>query len=292
MTAATRRQPSPTSGLLIQTGTAMVWLLAHDHVPSSPPAQLSKLATPVRDRDGRLIDWKFVAPIDSTPSEHAEVMTAFPTFRQWRAGWAIERAIADAATLELFLAWADHHTDVSSLHVLHLQHGHIDARAVPRAYWQVRQLGERLDRAGNGLGLLDASTDRTIRALPCSDRAVTLLADPEVELTVRDNALELSARDDTSAREPSARREFRRLTISTGWQVGVDEAVVSTVDGPVRIGQGSALLRHISAGHEAVRLAAVPMSRLFAPVLASLADITHLAETSHLALHVRHGLAA
>jgi hypothetical protein len=287
MIATAHLEHRATAGLLAETGTAMIWLMLHDHVPDVPPEPLRQFANPVHDRDGELIDWRFRPPQLADPPDVQRDMAAFEAFRHWRAQWTTERAIADAATVKVFLAWADRHAHVTALHLLSLHHAHIDADAVPRVCWQIAQLRNYLERAGDGLGILDADRGTVIRGFPpIDDQPLTLLANLDAQLQLVESQLTLATR-----RHGTGSVEPFRIAVK-GWQVGDDDVRVITPDGEINIRNApvAALLTQLSAGHPAIRLAPVPLKTLFAPMLASLTDITRLANTGRAKLYVRRGL--
>jgi hypothetical protein len=85
MIATAHLEHRATAGLLAETGTAMIWLMLHDHVPDVPPEPLRQFANPVHDRDGELIDWRFRPPQLADPPDVQRDMAAFEAFRHWRA---------------------------------------------------------------------------------------------------------------------------------------------------------------------------------------------------------------
>jgi hypothetical protein len=263
-------------GLLVEPGTAMVWLMMHHKpVPDAPPAEFDRLVAPVRNHHGDLIDWRFRPPSDGS---HGDLSGAFERVHTWRERWLTERAIGDAATVRTVMSWGDRHVGIPTLHVLGVPDAQLDPESVPLAGLQARKLRTAMAGGQVGVALVDAGTSRVIRAFaPVEDPAVLLSATGALaELNQAGVMLRLATGVNGQLRDWS----------DDGHQV----TARTTSDTMILEGGAADLLRQLAPGRTRVAVQTSDLMKLFSPLLASLVDMTELAGGGHHALYVRRGL--
>lgn len=275
--------PSPSAGLLAGEGSAMVHALVYHHaVPQQPPAALADLLQPVRTDDGQVQDWQLSM---GTLLAHRErpVHDVWSSFAAWRRTYVTERVVGDLATVHSFLAWADHRTDVSALHVLNLRNARVEPGTTPTVAYQVAE-AEAACRAGGDLGLGVSVPQRPglVRGFCVGDEPVLLLADRGAEVSATRTGLDLV--------DPDLAGSRRHLLVH-GWVVASDGVTAVTDDGPVELGtaRGGRLLAQIAPGCEHAAVGPVPLLSVFGPLLLALREAATTASADLLPLYVRTG---
>ena len=263
-------------GLLIDPGTAMVWLMMHHRpVPGAPPAEFDRLVAPVNNHHGDLIDWRFRPPSDGS---HGDLSDAFEGVHAWRERWLTERAVGDAATVRTVMSWGDRHVGVAALHVLGVPDGQLDAESVPLACLQAKKLRSAMAEGQVGVALVDTGTDRVIRAFAPVEGATVLLSTPGAQAELNSGGVGLRLAGGVNGQLRDWSDDGHQITART------------TSDTMTLVGGAADLLRQLAPGRAQVSVQASELTNLFAPLLASLVDMTQLAVGGHHALYVRRGL--
>jgi hypothetical protein len=257
--------------------SSTVWLGMHHHpVPTVAPQRLAAVTTALRDPSGTITDWQYAAQPAGAPSDRFE---DFGAYQRWRGTWTQDRAIASHDAIETFLHWADHRINVGALHVLRLSEAHINAEKVRLMRGQSQKAIEHCQASPErGVGLLNAGTGQLVRGYLAASQPATLSENDA-------GSLQLIGQD-VQLRRTTSREDISLL----GWALdNNDTADLHTTSGPATISSSELveLLRHTSPTASRVSIGQIPILRLFASLLGSLADITDLATTAHADLYLR-----
>jgi hypothetical protein len=264
------------TGAMVQPGTGSVWLTTfHRPVPDGPPAELRHDVRPIRDRSGRLLDWVFHAD----PAGAERVAERYAAVQRWRANWADERAIGDALTVAAFVGWVEPRLDVTALPRLAKPVSHFEPQELPRLRWEADSAA-RMCRASkdNGVGLLQDG-DRLLRGFVGGAEPLTVLSGYGAGLELTGAQLILST-DHPAARLPADEPLGPRECVISGWHDTSTGVSVRTEDGELELGQHPAtrLLHMLAPNAPMVQVRPVPLARIFAYLMVSVADITSLAD--------------
>lgn len=278
--------PSPTAGILAADGSAMVHALVYHHaVPQVPLEEFADFVEPIRTEEGQVQDWhlsmrKLLAHRD------APVHELWTAFGAWRRSYVKERVVGDLATVHAFLAWADHRTDVSALHVLNLRNARVEAGLTPTVAFQVGE-AEAACRAARdtGLGVTTPQRPGLVRGFCLGDEPLLLLADRGTAVSAVRGGLDLV--DPTLAGGPE------HLLVH-GWVVASDGVTAVADEGTVELGtaRGGRLLAQLAPGCEHVAVLEVPLLSVFGPLLLALREAATTASADLLPLYVRTGPSA
>jgi hypothetical protein len=262
------------TGVMATPGTGTVWLTTfHAPVPRKPPVQLEDDVRPVHDRSGRLLDWVFQLGVlgeEGIANRHAAV-------QKWRSTWADERAIGDAATVVQFVDWAEHHVDATALSRLCQTVGHFEPEELPKLHWEV-QRATQVCRATdeNGIGLM-YDGHRLARGFLAGPSPLTLLSGHGICLEVVGEQLVLTVDRSTATQLLDSRtREF----VVVSWQQTPSGTNAMTNHGPIELrhGHASEFLQALAPGAPTVAVQTIRLSRMFAYLMVSVADIARLAD--------------
>lgn len=251
-------QVTPTDGLLAAGGAAALHATVQcGTVPQSAPPALQDVVEPVRDPDGALTDWRAL-PAASTDQRIA--------FIRWRQNFVLERVLGDVAMVRSFLRWADHHLDVSAVHVLTLGSCRMEPAVLGRAEYQVKRANDVLrSRGETGLAVSSPERHGVIRGFAIDDAPVLLLAGGDARISaVRDGV-----HVDTGGRE----------AVVTGWENREGTVTAHTAEGEDDLSAGAAgqLLCRLAPGVDRAQAGPAPLATIFAPLLTFLPDLAHVA---------------
>jgi hypothetical protein len=265
------------TGVMAAPGTGTVWLTTfHAPVPHRPPAQLEEDVRPVHDRTGRLLDWVF--QLGALRDEAIAVRHA--AVQKWRSTWADERAIGDAATVVQFVDWAQRQIDAIALSRLCQTVGHFEPEELPKVHWEVAR-ATQLCRASNqnGLGLM-SDGKRLARGFVTGPSPLTLLSGYGTCLEVVGEQLVLTVDKFTATQLVDAGHPGAREFAVTSWRHTPRGVTAMTNHGPIELGHShpSEFLHALAPGAAIVEVQPVPLSRMFAYLMVSVADIASLAD--------------
>ncbi len=278
--------PSPSAGILAGDGAAMVHAFVYHHaVPQQPPADFADLAEPIRSADGSVQDWQ-LSMRKLLAHRDAPVHDVWARFAAWRRTYVAERVVGDRATVRAFLAWADHRTDVSSLHVLDLHTGRVEPAITPTVAFQVGE-AEAACRAADetGLGVSVPQRPGLVRGFLVGDEPVLLLADG------RGSAVS-AVPAGIDLVDPALPGGPAHLLVH-GWLTTPDGVTAVTDEGPVELGasSGGRLLAAVAPGCAQVAVAPAPLASIFGPLFLGLREAATMASADLLPLYVRTGAA-
>lgn len=271
-------------GVLAGRGEAMVRLYVYPRpLPHVVPEAWRDLAQPVLDRAGNLVDWRFSYPYGDLPDD-TRVEDLRYRFRRWRSGFVIDRVAGDAATVTAFVACAEHHSDVGLLHVLRLDEGRIRTHDLSRAAWQAGRAVAAMSASGEiGLGVFAADRGRLVRGFATGRSAVTIVADDATALTATTDSVVVDQRPADST--------HGGRTVLRGWRHADGETLVLTDGGwvPLLDPHAAGMLAAVAPGVAHVRTAPVALSRMFAGLVVSVADMAGVAAAANAELISRTG---
>ncbi len=280
MTATHGIDQRATSGVLVHPGPRTVWLMFYIRpLPTELPAEVQYLAEPVHGRDGQVVDWQF-GPRPGPDEQLVTPTEAFETYRRWRAQWANERAVGDAATVWAFVDWAERHIRAPRLPVLRSRLGHVDPKHVPELGWEAKLAAAACRRSSElGVAVVAQSTGRVIRGFVPAGSAVSVLAHSAAQVDATLDGLLLSQHG------PIILDQVR----VQGWHTSDGGIIVTTPNGDIDLGQTPAarLLEQVAAASAAVSVQPIPLTRLFSYLTASVAEIAQLASVARQTLYIR-----
>jgi hypothetical protein len=264
----TATEVTPTDGLLAAGGTANLHAIVHcGPVPRSAPPAFADVSEPIRGEDGETKDWRLTTAA-STDQRIA--------FAQWRSNFITERILGDVASVRSFIRWADHHLDISAIHVLTLGACQLEPSSLARAEFQARRAEELLRQRGEtGLGITSPQRHGLLRGFALDDQPVLLLAGGGASISAVRDGIEV--------------RQDGRTAVITQWHVQDGQVTARTADGQEVSYGGSAaarLLCRLAPVVEDAQATTVPLATIYAGLLLHLRDLCHVAGTDQVPLMV------
>lgn len=259
---------TPTAGLLADGGfTVLHARVRHRPVPQSAPKHLTGVVEPVHDESGAVTDWRLSA------DANAEQRVAFA---QWHSTFLLERILGGVAMVRSFLRWADHHLDVSAIHVLTLDSCRLEPNALARAEHQARKAHDVL-RARNELGIGITSPQRhgLVRGFAVDDAPVLLFEGGGASISAVKDGIQVT----------SGGRTF----VVTEWRQQDGTVTARTADGEaVDLGSSAAaqLLCRLAPGCDDATVTQMPLATIFAPLLVFLPELAHAAGTDRVPVEI------
>lgn len=246
--------------------------------PQITPAALSSFLRPVRDATGAVRDYTLDhAALFADPSGAGHGAVA--EFRAWRARWLLDVELGELGAMQAFTATArtlaERDGDDQPLRVLpRLQWAEdvidsVSALILGDEVEETRQLLRAEPRTG--IGILDTTRRGFVRTVAPAPDEVVLLAAGSTRVLATGGALVL---DYAGGPRPSGLRSTEHQL--TGWTVTGAGVVAHTTDGDVPLGGTVAerLLTWLAPGTITAELRPVPLTTVWAKVLAGLSETT------------------
>lgn len=271
---------TPTAGVLAGDGSKMVHALVyHRPAPQAAPPLLAGLVDPIRNDDGTVRDWRLNLPrLLGQRSESVHDLRV--EFVKWRSSYVTENLLGDMATVRAFIAWADHCTDCTALHVLRLPHARVDQKTAPKVAWQAHKAAAVCRERGEmGLGIMSPKRTGVVRGFVVADEPVLVLAEEHASVTAVPAGLQVRQ---VGWAEP---------VLAHGWFVEPDGVTIISDSGEKPLGNSLAgrLLAQVAPGVSQASAAPVPLTSIFSGLLVNLPDMALLAARSRTSLLISTG---
>jgi hypothetical protein len=255
------RAPIAQVPVLAGQGHALIHAAVLRHpAPQSAPTALADSVIPIRDSAGRVLDWR-LAKIDE-PQVRAE-------YARWHDGFVTEAVIGDVATVGGLLNWARGRVDLSELGILQLPHARVSPGHARRMAWQLQRAADECAKSHDvGLGVMAEGHSGLARGFYCPEDRLTLLSEGDSWVAASLAGLLLHAGQHQD-----------RTHLVSGWHLSEGNVRIQTDEGEVDLGtsQAGKLLIQVALGLKEAIVHEVPLTKVFAGLFVTLADMALLA---------------